>query len=66
MVTPTFASQDQGASKIFLTHKKVRLKLVYWYIVNRWDPLTLDPAYDISNERESSGESICFCQNGSI
>ena len=36
-----------------------------WYVVNRWPPFTLDPTYDISNEREASGESICFYQNGS-
>jgi hypothetical protein len=29
-------------------------------------PPTLDPTYDMSNKRESSGENICFCRNGSI
>ena len=27
---------------------------------------TLDPTFDPSNEREASGESICFCQNLSL
>ena len=37
-----------------------------WYVVTRWDPSTLDPTCGVSNNRESSGGSICFCQNGSI
>jgi hypothetical protein len=51
---PTFASQDQYASKRLLTHKKFESSLC-WYIVNRWDPPTLDPTYDI---RVSSAKGV--------
>ncbi len=65
MLMMAFASQDQYALKRLLTHKKFDSSAC-WYVVNRWDPFTLDPTYDISNKRESFGESICLCQNGSI
>jgi hypothetical protein len=29
----------------------------------RWDSPTLDPPIWVSNEREASGELVCFCQN---
>jgi len=35
-------------------------------IVNIYDPTTLDPTYDISNEREVAGELFCYTQNDSI
>jgi hypothetical protein len=35
-------------------------------VVNSKDPTTLDPMYDISNEREAAGELFCFTQNDSI